>query len=386
MRSVTAPCGSDGWSAEGPATGRGWTPGDLPATMQRVAGAGTPLLLILFGVGAAATWVAGTYLSRTTDALDDRLRLGEAVGGMVFLAVAGSLPEVAITISAALAGNLGLASGNLIGGIATQTLVLVLCDAVISGERPLTFMVGSLIPVLEAFLVVIVVTATVAGGLLPTSNSIGPVSPASIAIVVLWVGGLIVLNRVRKDPRWRAAAPESNPGRPNRRVRHPTAPRPYGERSTARVVAVFLTASAVTLVAGVVLANSGSALADRAGINGVVFGATILAAVTALPELSSGIAATRLGDYQLAMGDIFGGNAFQVCLFLLADLVAGKPVLPSQGNANSWIGELGLILTAVYGVGIIARPKGRWARLGPDSIAVLALYAVGIAGLFAVRQ
>src|SRR5262249_24340603 len=136
MRSVTAPCGSDGWSAEGPATGRGWTPGDLPATMQRVAGAGTPLMLILFGVGAAATWVAGTYLSRPTDALDDRLGWGEAGGGMVFLAVAGSLPEVAITISAALAGNLGLASGNLIGGIATQTLVLVLCDAVISGERP----------------------------------------------------------------------------------------------------------------------------------------------------------------------------------------------------------------------------------------------------------
>jgi cation:H+ antiporter len=354
--------------------------------MQRVAGVGTPLLLVVFAVGAAATWVAGVYLSRSTDALDDRLRFGEAVGGMVFLAVAGSLPEVAITISAALAGNLGLASGNLIGGIATQTLVLVLCDAVISGERPLTFMVGSLIPVLEALMVVIVVTATVAGGLLPSSTSIGPVSPASVAIVLLWVGGLVVLNRVRKDLRWRVVAPESNPGRPDRRVRHPTAPRLYAGRSTARVVAVFVTASAVTLVAGVVLANSGSALADRGGINGVVFGATILAAVTALPEVSSGIAATGLGDYQLAMGDIFGGNAFQVCLFLLADLVAGKPVLPSQGNANSWIGELGLILTAVYGAGIIARPRRRFGRLGPDSIAVLALYAVGVAGLLVVRQ
>src|SRR5262249_16661067 len=154
----------------------------------------------------------------------------------------------------------------------------------------------------------------------------GPVSPASVAIVVLWVAGLVVLNRVRKDPRWRALAPESSPGRPNRRVRHPKAPRPYGESSIGRVVAVFVTASAVTPGAGVVLPNSGSELASRAGINGVVFGATILAAVTALPEVSSGIAATQLGDYQLAMGDIFGGNAFQVCLFLLADLVAGKPV------------------------------------------------------------
>src|SRR5215469_13231651 len=152
--------------------------------MQRVAGAGTPLLLIVFGVGAAATWVAGVYLSRSTDALDDRLHLGEAVGGMVFLAVAGSLPELAITVSAALQGNLGLASGNLIGGIATQTLVLVLCDAVIKGQRPLTFLVGSLIPVLEALLVILVVTVTVSGGLLPSSASIGPVSPASIGIVV----------------------------------------------------------------------------------------------------------------------------------------------------------------------------------------------------------
>lgn len=144
-------------------------------------------------------------------------------------------------------------------------------------------------------------------------------------------------------------------------------------------------ASVVTLVAGVVLADAGSVLADRAGINGLIFGATILAAVTALPEVSSGIAATRLGDYQLAMGDVFGGNAFQVCLFLVADLVAGRPVLPRQGAANSWIGELGLILTAVYGTGIIMRPRTRLGRLGPDSIIVVILYAVGIAGLFMVH-
>jgi cation:H+ antiporter len=352
-----------------------------------MSGVSTPLLLLAFAAAVVATWTAGLYLSRSTDALDDRLGLGQAVGGMVFLAIAGSLPELAITISAAQAGNIALASGNLIGGIATQTLVLVLCDAVIAGDRPLTYMVGSLIPVLEALLVVIVVTATVSGGLLPESMSIGPVSPASIAIVVLWVGGLAVLNRARNDLRWRAEAPHSHPGRTRRRPRQAQAQtsRPYGGSGTAAVIAVFAIASAVTLLAGVVLADAGGVLADRAGINGLVFGATVLAAVTALPEVSSGIAATRIGDYQLAMGDIFGGNAFQVCLFVVADLVAGKPVLPSQGAGNSWIGELGLILTAVYGAGIIVRPRRRLARLGPDSIIVLVLYAVGIAGLYAVR-
>jgi Ca2+/Na+ antiporter len=101
---------------------------------------------------------------------------------------------------------------------------------------------------------------------------------------------------------------------------------------------------------------TGNDLANRLGINGVIFGATVLATATALPEISSGLAAVRLGDNSLAMGDIFGGNAFQVCLFLVADLVAGKPVLESAGNLNAWLGALGAALTAIYGFGVIARP------------------------------
>ncbi len=59
--------------------------------------------------------------------------------------------------------------------------------------------------------------------------------------------------------------------------------------------------------------------------------------MTSLPEISSGIAAVRLGDNALAIGDVFGGNAFQLCLFLVADLVAGAPVLPTAGILNSWL-------------------------------------------------
>src|SRR5690348_18150813 len=50
----------------------------------------------------------------------------------------------------------------------------------------------------------------------------------------------------------------------------------------------------------------------------------------------------KLGDNALAIGDIFGGNAFQVCLFLVADLVAGSPVLPTAGRLNGWLASLGV--------------------------------------------
>ena len=115
-------------------------------------------------------------------------------------------------------------------------------------------------------------------------------------------------------------------------------------------------------------------------MNGVVFGATVLALATALPEISSGIEAVRLGDHALAIGDIFGGNSFQVCLFLLADAIAAKPVLAQAGTLNSWLAALSIALTAVYAMGLIVRAE-RPTRLGPDSMLALAIYTVGIVGL-----
>jgi cation:H+ antiporter len=348
---------------------------------------GTPLLVLIFAAGGAATWAAGVALSKTTDALDFRLGLGEELGGILLLAVAGSLPEVAITVSAAMQGNLGIAAGNLIGGIAVQTMVLLLCDFAAGSARPLTFLVGALTPVLEGMLVVLVVVGVLMGALLkPTTAIGGVVSPASIVIVVVWVIGVYVINRVRKGPRWSISMPGARRGRLHHREPMAEREHPFAPLSTAKVAAIFLGACAVTLVAGVGLEVSGSTLADRAGVNGVIFGATVLATATALPEISSGIAAVRLGDNALAMGDIFGGNAFQVCLFLLADLIAGTPVLPTAGRLNSWLAALGIALTAVYAIGVIARPMRCRLRLGPDSWLALVLFALGVAGLFVLPR
>jgi cation:H+ antiporter len=223
------------------------------------------------------------------------------------------------------------------------------------------------------------------GSLLKPSTALfGRINPASIGIVVVWAVGIFVINRAGKNPRWKIEMPGSRPGRRRHERAHPAEPHPFSSWTTARVAGLFALASAVTLGAGVVLAQSGNALANRMGVNGVVFGATVLAAATALPEISSGVAAVALGDHALAMGDILGGNAFQVCLFLLADLVAGQPVLQSAGPQNALLAALGIALTAIYGFGVIIRPDRCRARLGPDSIVALIVFAIGITALFFV--
>ena len=342
--------------------------------------------MAIFGGAAVATWVAGIVLSDATDQVDTRFNLGEALGGLILLGVAGTLPEIAITASAAINGDLGLATGNLLGGIAMQTLVLVLLDATSRSKSPLTSLSKVLEPIVEAIFVIILVTMALLGPLLPASVAIGPVSPISLLIVIVWFLGLLVLNRLRTSERWTAVTQHveakmvaESPGpvegvRPNR----------YEAASTRKVIVAFGLASLVTLVAGVFLEQSGNALADDWGINGVIFGATILAAVTALPEISTGIRAVRLGQVGLAMGDIFGGNQVQMTLFLLADILAGKPVLQTVDASSSWLGGIGVVVTAFFAGGLVMRPPRKLAGIGPDSWLVVLFYAIGLAGLLKI--
>jgi cation:H+ antiporter len=344
-----------------------------------VGGLSTPLLVVIFVVAAAATWLAGIFLSKSTDSLDKRFDLGDDLGGLILLAITGTLPEIAITTSAALSGHLGLAVGNLIGGVAVQTLVLVILDFAAGPRRPLSFMVGSLVPVVEGLMVVVVLATVLAGAALPSSTNLFGGSPTSYAAVALWVAGVWVVNRVRKHPGWVGEAPESTPGRRSHREPHPSGEHPYAHASTVTVMLIFLAGALVTLGAGVTLQDSGSLLANRMGLQGAIFGATILALATALPEISSGIAAVRLGDIQLAVGDILGGNSFQITLFLLADLLAGTPVIVAAHRSDVWLGGLGLLMTGVAATAIIARPRRTFFWLGIDSITLVVIYAAGIA-------
>ena len=140
----------------------------------------------------------------------------------------------------------------------------------------------------------------------------------------------------------------------------------------------------VTLVAGVALERSGDAIADGVGLSGVLFGATVLAAATSLPELSTGLASVRNGDYQLAVSDIFGGNAFLPVLFLMATVISGKAVLPQAERTDIYLTALAMVLTLIYAAGLLFRPRRRLARMGADSLAVVVVYALGVAGLFAI--
>lgn len=340
-----------------------------------------PLLLLLFAGAALAVWFAGIQLSGTTDVIGAHFHLGEALGGLILLAVATNLPEIAITVSGAVRHDVSLAVGNILGGIAVQTLVLVLLDLVgVRGGHPLSSRVASLGLVLEAALVVAVLVVAVMGSQFPDSVIFARVTPEDLLIVALWLGGLWLLNKARTGLSWSLSSDDAQKS-PGKSAKGNDAKK---QTSTKRAIAVFAGCAVVTLVAGVVLEESGSQIANHIGLSGVLFGSTVLALATSLPEISTGLASVKLGDYETAFSDIFGGNAFLPVLFLVATVISGKAVLPHAQATDIYLAGLGILLTAVYVYGLIFRPKRRVLGMGVDSFTVLMLYTLGIVGLVAV--
>jgi len=361
-------------------------------------------LFTIFAAAAAVIWIAGIQLSKQTNVLDARLHLGSAVGGLVLLAIATNLPEAAITVSAALVGNLEVAVGNILGGIAIQTVVLVILDIFSGkGKRPLTYRAASLTLVIEAATVVGVLGIVIAGSQMPPDLIGFRLTPAVVLIALAWVGGLILVQHAQKGLPWheQGQAPDGQDkpmGHSKQHAAHTTAKKPSTSEgttkgsgkdsdrqvSTRRAVIIFIIAAGATLVSGVVLERSGEAIANEIGLSGVLFGATILALATSLPEISTGLASVKQGDDQLAVSDIFGGNAFLPVLFLVAALISGQSVLPQALDTDIYLTALAILLTLVYMLGLIFRPSRRVLGMGLDSLTVLTLYLVGVAGLFVI--
>jgi cation:H+ antiporter len=339
------------------------------------------LLIPIFIAAAAAVWMAGIQLSNTTDIIDLRFGFGEVLGGLIFLAIATNLPEIAIVVSAALTHHIGIAIGNILGGIAIQTVVLVILDGFgLRQKAALTYKAASLQLVLEGVLVICVLVISIMGAELPRTILLARLAPGDLLIVAAWIIGLWLINKARTGLPWheKGRAPDTSPPKQTRSQEK------IKKWSTMHVFIVFIFASLITLAAGVVLEESSSAIAAKIGWSGVLFGSTVLAAVTAFPEISTGLAAIKIGDYTLAFSDIFGGNAFLPTLFLFATLLSGESVLPSAQNTDIYLAGLGALLTAIYIYGLIFRPKRQFLCLGIDSIVVLLVYIVGIIGLFTI--
>jgi cation:H+ antiporter len=146
---------------------------------------------------------------------------------------------------------------------------------------------------------------------------------------------------------------------------------------------LFCGFSLLVLVAGWAVAQSADMLADQTGLGDAFLGATLLALATALPEISTTVAAARSGRYSMAISNIFGSNAFCVALLILAELLyRDGTIMAHVGGAVVFVAAIGAIMTSIYLLGMLERQDRTVLGVGWDSAAAVLIYIGGMAVLY----
>jgi cation:H+ antiporter len=151
----------------------------------------------------------------------------------------------------------------------------------------------------------------------------------------------------------------------------------------------FILCAMLIFWSGSLLSKYGDVIAEKTGLGRAWIGAILIAGVTSLPELASGISAvTWLNAPNLAAGAVLGSCLFNLALIAMIDL-AYQPgrVLAKAHEVHILSGGLGVLMLGMVVLGVLIGPLLNGSGLlgvNPLSIAIVVLYAIGakmIAGL-----
>ena len=334
------------------------------------------LNIAVFLLSAGAVWAAGTRLSHYVDAVSRHTGIGQAAAGVLLLGGITSLPEIAVAGTASLGGNPQLAVNNLLGGFAMQVAILAVADLAIR-RNALTFAVPDPVVLLQGALG-IVLTNLVAVGIAIGDVPILGVGAWSWLVLVVFLYAIRLVTRSEVGSSWKA-------------VGQPPAPKvgqeePDDPISLRHALIGTAATAAVILLMGYLLTRASEALAEQTGLGDSFFGAVFVAISTSLPEISTVLAAVRLGRYVMAVSDIFGTNLFDIAIIFLVDvLYAGDAVLNEVGTFSIVAALLGSLVTVLYVVGLIERRNVLILGVGVDTIAVTVTYLSGVVLLYSLR-
>ncbi|UEM02476.1 sodium:calcium antiporter [Skermanella rosea] len=329
----------------------------------------------IFVVCALAIAFAGTRLAGVADTLADRTGMGEIIAGALFVGGSTSLPGIITSMTTAGEGYAGLAIGNAVGGLTAQTTFLAVADLVYRRAN-LEHAAATLTGLVQGTLLVTMLTIPLLAMASPEITILG-VHPASILLFVMYGFGLKLLSRVKEMPMWSPVMTDDTQDEAQE------AEEDGDRRPTLRLWTLFGAYAAITAVAGYLIGEASIALVGLTGLSETAVGTVFTAVSNSLPELVTAIAAVRIGAVSLAVGDIIGGNAFEVLFLAAADIFyRSGSIYHRFTDENVFTTVLAILMTGILLLGMLRRQQQGIANIGFESALVLALYACSIVLVF----
>jgi len=337
-----------------------------------------PTLVIVFTLSATLVVIGGTLLARSGDVIAARANLGGVWVGSMFLALATSLPEIATDISAVRLGAPDLAAGDLFGSSMANMVILALISLVPAGTE--IFRKAALDHALYASLAMIMMAIAAVTILIRPEVSFVGVGPGSLLLLATYIAGSRAAFLHTTLARKAVASMElsgvevAEPGSRSRSQVHP---------SLRRAIITFVVAAAIILAAAPQFARSAQRLAEITGVGTTFIGTWLLGFSTSLPELVTCLAAVRLRAFDLAVGNLFGSNAFNMTAFVILDAVHREgPILSAVSPVHVISALVGLAMMAIALATLVYRARTNAAWIEPGSALIIIAYVTGLTLIF----
>jgi cation:H+ antiporter len=318
---------------------------------------------------AAVIFIAGYKLCYYSDIIAEKIGLGRTWVGVVLLASTTSLPELMTGISSvALADVPNIAAGDALGSCVFNILIIALLD-LMSGKLPLSARAhqGQVLTAgLGIFMLGLVAISLDVGGRMP---SFGWVGVNSVVLLLLYLAAMrmVFTYEKRRIAEFVATVQDTL----------------HTDISTSRAGAMYALNAIFIVGAATYLPYVGEEIARTTDLGQTFVGSVLIAISTSLPEVVVSLSALRMGAVDMAFGNVFGSNLFNIAILGIDDLFYTKGVLTSHISSSHSIPAITAItMTAIAIVGLTYRATRKQLLLAWDSLAIIAVYLYGLLALY----
>ena len=331
------------------------------------------LLWLSFFACTAVIVYSGAKLSKYGDIIAEKTGLGRAWVGLVLLASVTSLPELITGISSVtVAGVPNIAVGDILGSCVFNMLILAVLDAQtrimpISGKAHQ----GNILSAAFGILLLSAIALSMLSKKYMTP--LGWIGPYSLFFIFIYFFAMRLVYFYEK--RQIAAF-----------LKEKSIQMKYDNISTKTAVVNYSLNAGFVIIAATFLPEIGKGIAEMTGLGQSFVGNIFIAVATSLPELAVSLSAIKIDAVDLAVGNLFGSNLFNVFILAIDDIFYIKGPLLSFAEQNHIFSALSAIaMTGIAIIGLTYRAEKKRLFLAWDSLGIVFVYIVNIMLLYMSR-
>lgn len=325
--------------------------------------------IIGFLIATAVIVATGSRLSKYGDMMADMLGWGKMFVGIILLASVTSMPELMTGISSVVFLDApDLAVGDIVGSCAFNILIISIMDLFYDHKKPLTSVAQTGHVIAASFGIMLLSLVAFAILMPDIFGTIVWIGEFSLLFLLLYLVAIrVIFLYEKKEKNHREEKKHSYP------------------LSLKQVILRYALNAVVLMAAAMLLPYFGEHLAEESGLGQSFFGTLFIAASTSLPEVVVSIAAIRIGTIDMAIGNIFGSNIFNIAILALDDILYTKGPIFQFTSPNHIIPVLGtIIITAIGIIGIVFKEEKKW-KLAIDTALIAVVYILMMGLLYYKR-